>query len=480
MERRQLDRHRGAGLLEGLLGLVGLLLVDLLQQRLGRAVDEVLGLLEAQAREGADLLDDLDLLVAGTLEDDAEPVPVLGLFGRGARGSAGGGDGDRRGGLDVEGLFVLLLELRQLEEGHLLERVEELVGAELRHVVSCSLAVGPLGGLVQRSVTTAGSTLVGCFGGRLCRRLATLALALGPEGLRQLRGLDRQGVEDGGGIAHRRLHRARELREENLARLEGGELGDLLGRQRLAVDDTALDYQIRVGLGEVTQALGGLDHVAADERDRRRTLEQLLQFVGAPGLASRGLGQRVLHHGEPCILTEGAAQLTELCHGEPAVLGQHGTARALERILELGDRCRLVRPRHGPPSRCTPVRKAQKNRKPRRRRTGLRRANASSLSSSPALATRCAGPSVTRAGDDRRSSADSRLRARRAYAKSRSTRDGRGGRVLARSADADAWPGQPALTLGLALGVGTPLSFIPSATWLWAGALIDTGVLKPV
>src|SRR5947208_16772332 len=89
-----LDGHRGAGLLQGLLGLLGRLLVDFLQQRLGRAVDEVLGLLEAKAREGADLLDDLDLLVAGTLEDDVELVLLLGSLSRRARGGGGGGDRD--------------------------------------------------------------------------------------------------------------------------------------------------------------------------------------------------------------------------------------------------------------------------------------------------------------------------------------------------------------------------------------------------
>ncbi len=45
----------------------------------GVAVDEVLGLLQAQAGEGADLLDDLDLLLAGRLEDDVELVLLLDL-----------------------------------------------------------------------------------------------------------------------------------------------------------------------------------------------------------------------------------------------------------------------------------------------------------------------------------------------------------------------------------------------------------------
>jgi hypothetical protein len=77
---RSLELDGGAGALEQLLGLVGRGLVDLLQDGLGRAVDEVLGLLEAKGGEGADLLDDLDLLLAGGDEDDVELVLLL--FGR--------------------------------------------------------------------------------------------------------------------------------------------------------------------------------------------------------------------------------------------------------------------------------------------------------------------------------------------------------------------------------------------------------------
>src|SRR4051812_35406400 len=73
-----LDGHRRAGALEGSLRLLGGLLVDLLQDRLRSAVHEVLGLLQAEARETAHLLDDLDLLVAGRLEDDVELVLLLG------------------------------------------------------------------------------------------------------------------------------------------------------------------------------------------------------------------------------------------------------------------------------------------------------------------------------------------------------------------------------------------------------------------
>src|SRR5919202_1293102 len=86
-----LDGDGGAGALEGGPGLVGGVLVDLLQDRLRRTVDQVLGLLEAERGQAAHLLDDLDLLVAGALEEDVELV----LLGSGllatATAATGGG-----------------------------------------------------------------------------------------------------------------------------------------------------------------------------------------------------------------------------------------------------------------------------------------------------------------------------------------------------------------------------------------------------
>src|SRR5690606_21796076 len=102
---RSLEGDRGAGALEGSLGLLGRLLVRALQDRLRGTVHEVLGLLQAEGRERAHLLDDLDLLVAGGLEDDVELVLLL--LGRGvARATRGGGDrdGGGGGGGDLEGL----------------------------------------------------------------------------------------------------------------------------------------------------------------------------------------------------------------------------------------------------------------------------------------------------------------------------------------------------------------------------------------
>src|SRR5919112_5368016 len=96
-----LDGDGGAGALEGGLGLLRSVLGDLLQDRLRRAVDQVLGLLEAERGQAAHLLDDLDLLVAGALEDDVELVLLLsggGATVAGTTGGRGGRDGDRSSG----------------------------------------------------------------------------------------------------------------------------------------------------------------------------------------------------------------------------------------------------------------------------------------------------------------------------------------------------------------------------------------------
>lgn len=70
--------------LEGLGSLLGGLLGDLLEDGLRSAVDEVLGLLQAQRGQLTHDLDDLDLLLIGTREDDVELVLLLsGLDGGG-------------------------------------------------------------------------------------------------------------------------------------------------------------------------------------------------------------------------------------------------------------------------------------------------------------------------------------------------------------------------------------------------------------
>ena len=72
--RPLLELDRGAGLFELALDLVGLLLVHALLDGLGARVDEVLGLLEAEAGDRADDLDHLDLLSARAVRTTSKAV----------------------------------------------------------------------------------------------------------------------------------------------------------------------------------------------------------------------------------------------------------------------------------------------------------------------------------------------------------------------------------------------------------------------
>src|SRR5437867_13267790 len=82
--RLSLELDRAARLFELLLDGLGLGLRHALLDRLGRPVDQVLGLLEAEPRELAHDLDHLDLLVARPGEDDREVL----LLGCGRRRAA--------------------------------------------------------------------------------------------------------------------------------------------------------------------------------------------------------------------------------------------------------------------------------------------------------------------------------------------------------------------------------------------------------
>src|SRR5882724_2265138 len=92
---RLLKLNLGAGFFELGLDLVGLVLVDAFLDRLGRALDQVLGLLEAEAGERTHLLDDLDLLVAHGGKNDRELGLLLDRRCRGSGRAGGDRDGSR-------------------------------------------------------------------------------------------------------------------------------------------------------------------------------------------------------------------------------------------------------------------------------------------------------------------------------------------------------------------------------------------------
>src|SRR5690606_38078943 len=103
----------GASRLEVLLELLGVFLRHAFLDVLRRTLDQVLGLLQAQAGDGADGLDDLDLLVASGLQDDGELGLLLGGRTGGNRAS---GHGDRGGGGDAELLFDGLDQLHHFHQ----------------------------------------------------------------------------------------------------------------------------------------------------------------------------------------------------------------------------------------------------------------------------------------------------------------------------------------------------------------------------
>src|SRR6476619_5514665 len=130
-----LDLDLRALLLEGSLDLVRLVACDAFLDGLRSRVDQVLGLLEAQAGQLADDLDDRDLVRADLREDSAE----LGLLFSGGSATSGlatatggrrGSDGDGRSGRDVVALLELLDEIGQLEDRHLVDRFEQVVLGE--------------------------------------------------------------------------------------------------------------------------------------------------------------------------------------------------------------------------------------------------------------------------------------------------------------------------------------------------------------
>src|SRR3990172_4106356 len=119
-----LDIDLGAGRLELLLQLLGLRLRNAPLHLLGRSFHQVLRLLEAEARDGADFLDDVDLVRAHLGQDDRE----LGLLlDRGSRGRGARHHHRRGGSRDAPLLLELLHQIRGLHHREAGELVDDRV-----------------------------------------------------------------------------------------------------------------------------------------------------------------------------------------------------------------------------------------------------------------------------------------------------------------------------------------------------------------
>src|SRR5450759_990710 len=129
---------------EGGLDLLGLALGHAFLDRLGCAVDEILGLLEAEAGQLTNDLDDRDLVRTDLREDRGELGLLFDLNGSrngGGRGGHGGHGGSRG---DAELVLKRDLEVGELKDGHGGECLEDLGLSQLCHLLSL---------LVSRAVT---------------------------------------------------------------------------------------------------------------------------------------------------------------------------------------------------------------------------------------------------------------------------------------------------------------------------------------
>src|ERR1019366_6569963 len=116
----------GAGLLQFLLELVGLLALDALLDRLGGLVDERLGLFQPEPGGGAHDLDHLDLLVARLGEDHVEGALLFGRLAAAVAPTAGPGRSRARtrGRRYAELLLERLDPLGELEHRDALELLD--------------------------------------------------------------------------------------------------------------------------------------------------------------------------------------------------------------------------------------------------------------------------------------------------------------------------------------------------------------------
>src|SRR6267143_1134000 len=114
-------------------------LADVLQHRLRRCIDEVLGLLKAELGQLADRLDHVDLAVADRGEGDGELRLLLDRLRAGAcRGRRSNG-GHRRRGLDADLVLDGLHSLDHVEDAPVLQGLDEVLWCELGcHVYAAS------------------------------------------------------------------------------------------------------------------------------------------------------------------------------------------------------------------------------------------------------------------------------------------------------------------------------------------------------
>src|SRR3954468_12765237 len=134
VESDLLDLHGGPGALQLRLDLGRVVLGHSLLDRLWRRLDQILGLLQAQAGDRADLLDDVDLLGAKRRQDHVELGLLLGNLGRRRRGAAAGRHRHGGRGRHAPLLLEQLRQLRCLEDGQARQILDQLI--QIRHTTT--------------------------------------------------------------------------------------------------------------------------------------------------------------------------------------------------------------------------------------------------------------------------------------------------------------------------------------------------------
>src|SRR5688500_428127 len=177
---RLLDLDGRPGLLELGLDRVGLLARHALLDRLRRAVDHVLGLLEAEARDRADHLDHADLLLAGLGQHDVEGALLLRRCPV-AAAACRSGDRDRRCRRHAPLLFDLVLQLDELEDGHLPELVEDGVDTAGHYDSSSFAASEAVASSAGWSVLAASEAVASSAGWSMVSVVGSLSVGSGAE-----------------------------------------------------------------------------------------------------------------------------------------------------------------------------------------------------------------------------------------------------------------------------------------------------------
>ena len=302
LELDYLTSTTGAGGLELGLGLLGVVLADLLEHRLGRGVDQVLGLLEAEVGELAHHLDDLDLLVAGGGQDDVELVLLLrGLAGAapapapaaatatGAAAVTPNFSSNADSSSDSSSTVMLEMASRMSSLVRVAIGVTPLPGPGQPRCRWCrrrpprgraprrGLRRRPRGrrrrrGLVRRpglrspglrsaGASVAGSSVAGSRGRglRVRRRWSMRAW----QAVGEVAG---QGLQQAGQLDHRGLEGSGQLGQQDSRGGRSASASTSLGGDDLVAEQAALHHQGRVGPGVVAQRLG---HRGRRRRGRR-------------------------------------------------------------------------------------------------------------------------------------------------------------------------------------------------------------------